>query len=158
MGPTQRRSPAVISIQLRESERKELVVISDLPQRWETEVEDELQEPGRHAERRRLGLRCAVREGTCAGGGDWELPAPFLHELVSRSMGAADCSMAAPGPTLPLCQDLTSLDYHHNIHQLSSAYRPPPSLLPCLPLPAPHPQHDPSSWILSEWHPLNLPN
>lgn len=27
--------------------------------------------------------------------------------------------MAAPGPPLPLCKGLTSLDYHHNIHQLS---------------------------------------
>lgn len=48
-------------------------------------------------------------------------------------MWAADCSMAAPGPVLPLCQDLTSLDYHHNIHQLSSTQPPLPptsSLLP----------------------------
>ncbi|TNN38460.1 hypothetical protein EYF80_051362 [Liparis tanakae] len=68
--------------------------------------------------------------------GDRELPASFLHELVSPSVGAADCSMAAPGPMLPLCPDLTSLDYHHNIHQLSSTRPPSPS--PCrYPLPAP---------------------
>lgn len=64
---------------------------------------------------------------------DYELLASFLHKLVSRSMGATDCSMAAPGPMLPLCQDLTSVDYHHNIHQLSSAQPPlppPPPLFP----------------------------
>lgn len=92
---------------------------------------------------------------------DCELPASFLHKLVSHSMGAADCSMAAPGPMLSLCQDLTSLDYHHNIHQLSSTQPPlppTPSLLPNLPLPILFPQSYPSSCILSEWHPLNLPN
>lgn len=92
---------------------------------------------------------------------DCELPASFLHKLVSHSMGAADCSMAAPGPMLPLCQDLTSLDYHHNIHQLSStqpSLPPTPSLLPNLPLPILFPQSYPSSCIHSEWHPLNLPN
>jgi len=98
-----------------------------------------------------LPLRCE-RGNMCSR--DCELPASFLHELVSHSMGAADCSMAAPGPMLPLCQDLTSLDYHHNIHQLSSTR---PTALP-VPLPTPCPQSDPSSWILSEWHPLNLPN
>lgn len=73
--------------------------------------------------------------------GDRELPASFLHKLVSHSMGAADCSMAAPGPMLPLCQDLTSLDYHHNIHQLSSTppLRPPPLHAP------PHPTAPPTS-------------
>lgn len=108
---------------------------------------------------RKSGRDCysTVREATCARG---ELPASFLHKLVSHSMGAADCSMAAPGPMLPLCQDLTSLDYHHNIHQLSSTQppHPHPCFLPSLPLPIPYPQSDPSSWILSEWHPLNLPN
>ncbi len=49
--------------------------------------------------------------------------------------------MAAPGPPLPLCKGLTSLDYHHNIHQLS-LYTPalPPFSnthhQPCLILPA----------------------
>lgn len=90
---------------------------------------------------------------------DYELPASFLYKLVSHSMGAADCSMATPGPMLLFCQDLTSLDYHHNIHQLSSTQPPlPPLPTPILPLPILCPQSDPSSWILSEWHPLNLPN
>lgn len=93
---------------------------------------------------------------------DYELPASFLYKLVSHSMGAADCSMATPGPMLLFCQDLTSLDYHHNIHQLSSTQPPLPPLptpfSPILPLPILCPQSDPSSWILSEWHPLNLPN
>lgn len=93
---------------------------------------------------------------------DYELPASFLYKLVSLSMGAADCSMATPGPMLLFCQDLTSLDYHHNIHQLSSTQPPLPPLptpfSPILPLPILCPQSDPSSWILSEWHPLNLPN
>ncbi|KAK9535255.1 hypothetical protein VZT92_007648 [Zoarces viviparus] len=71
-----------------------------------------------------LPLRCE-RGNMCSR--DCELPASFLHELVSHSMGAADYSMAAPGPMLPLCQDLTSLDYHHNIHQLSST-QPPHSI------------------------------
>lgn len=35
---------------------------------------------------------------------------------------------------------------------------PTPSLLPSLPLPLPYPHSNSSSWILSEWHPLNLPN
>ena len=79
----------------------------------------------------------------------WELPASFHHELVSHSMGAADCSMAAPGPMLPLCQDLTSLDYHHNIHQLSSTQPhsppPPPTPTPLLPTQPPlHPVPTPS--------------
>lgn len=66
-------------------------------------------------------------------------------------MGAADCSMAAPGPMLPLCQDLTSLDYHHNIHQLSSTppLQPPPPTPRTPPPPLthsqpPHPTHHPS--------------
>lgn len=70
---------------------------------------------------------------------DYELPASFLYKLVSLSMGAADCSMATPGPMLLFCQDLTSLDYHHNIHQLSSTQPPLPPLptpfSPILPLP-----------------------
>lgn len=35
---------------------------------------------------------------------------------------------------------------------------PPSNPLPNLPLPILYPQSDPSSWILSEWHPLDLPN
>lgn len=94
---------------------------------------------------------------------DSKRAASFLYRLVSHSMGAADCSMATPGPMLLFCQDLTSLDYHHNIHQLSSTQPPllllpnPPSP-PVLPLAILCPQSNPSSWILSEWHPLNLPN
>lgn len=89
----------------------------------------------------RHGCCCTVREATCARG--TELRASFLHKLVSHSMGATDCSMAAPGPMLSLCQDLTSLDYHHNIHQLSYMQTPRPhphSLLASLPLPVPYPQ------------------
>lgn len=113
--------------------RKESVVICDLPLCWETEDEP----PGLgHDKQWKKESSCLLplceRGNMCWG--DRELPASFLHKLVSHSMGAADCSMAAPGPMLPLCQDLTSLDYHHNIHQLSST---PPPLPPTLPPPAP---------------------
>lgn len=60
--------------------------------------------------------------------------------------------MAAPGPMLPLCQDLTSLDYHHNIHQLSPTQPPTPSLPQA---PSTHSLPPVQSLQLD---PLNLPN
>lgn len=123
------------------------VVISVLPLFWETEAGDEPSWDNAQWKKKKKKWICLPlweRQHVL----DCELPASFLHRLVSHSMGAADCSMATPGPMLLLCQDLTSLDYHHNIHQLSSTQ---PPLLP-LPTPfaqnPPTPPHPPSSHSL----------
>lgn len=52
--------------------------------------------------------------------------------------------------------DFTGLPSQHPPAVLCTA--PSASLLPSLPLLLPNPQPNSSSWILSEWHPLNLPN
>lgn len=135
------------------------VVISVLPLFWETEARDEPSWDNTQWKKKKwICLPLWERQHVL----DYELPASFLYRLVSHSMGAADCSMATPGPMLLFCQDLTSLDYHHNIHQLSSTQPPllplPTPFSPILPLAILCPQSNPSSWILSEWHPLNLPN
>lgn len=136
------------------------VVISVLPLFWEAEAGDEPSWDNTqwNKKKKRICLPLWERQHVL----DYELPASFLYRLVSHSMGAADCSMATPGPMLLFCQDLTSLDYHHNIHQLSSTQPPllplPNPFSPILPLAILCPQSNPSSWILSEWHPLNLPN
>lgn len=55
--------------------------------------------------------------------------------------------------------DFTGLPSQHPPAVLYAVPPAPNSLpLPSLLLPIPYPQSAPSSWILSEWHPLNLPN
>lgn len=153
MGLTQRRSPAFISIRLRGCERKELVVICDLPLCWETEAgEDEPPELRRHTERERV-VAAAL----------WERQ----HVLATGFIPPQACLSQYGGGWLlngstwpyasPLSRsDFTGLPSQHPPAVLHAAHPLPP--LPSLPLPVPYPQSDPSSWILSEWHPLNLPN
>lgn len=155
MGLTQWRSPTFISIQLRWSERKELVIICDLPLCWETEAEDEPPELRQHAEKERLDLVAAalwerqhVLEGLWATG--------FIPPRACLSQYGGGWLLN--GSTWPYASplsrsDFTGLPSQHPPAVLYAA--PPPHSLP---LPIPYPQSDPSSWILSEWHPLNLPN
>lgn len=53
--------------------------------------------------------------------------------------------------------DFTGLPSQHPPAVLSAAHPPLPPHFPAS-IPNPNPQSDPSSWIFSEWHPLNLPN
>lgn len=58
-------------------------------------------------------------------------PAPFLHARARLSQHAASRPLNGstwPSACSPFVKDLTSLDYHHNIHQLSPT--PPPLNLP----------------------------
>lgn len=161
-GLGQQKRPTFISTQFGRYEGKELVVICDLPMSWNRGWDLRAKTTCRGKKTRSWLLLLSERGNMCYRG--CGLPASFLHKLVSPSMGATDCSMATPGPMLSFCKDLTSLDYHHNIHQLSYMQttphppptNPPPSNSVSLhPFPTPSPI-SPAGSSLSDTHSICL--
>ncbi len=127
MGLTQWRSPIFISIQLRGSERKELVIICDLPRCWETEAEDELPELRQHAEKERLNLIATVREATCARGTE----SYRLHSSTSLSLTVWG-RLTAQWQHLALCFPFVKIWLHWITITTSTScpLRSPPPKLP----------------------------
>lgn len=104
--------------------------------------------------------RRTVREATCARGTE----SYRLHSSTSLSL-AVWGRLTAQWQHLALCFPFVKIWLHWITITTSTSCPlrspPRPPLLPSFPAslyPFPTPQSNPSSWILSEWHPLNLPN
>lgn len=122
-------------------------VISVLPLFWENEAGDEPSwDNTQWKKKKQICLPLWERQHVL----DYELPASFLYRLVSHSMGAADYSMATPGPMLSLLSrsDFTGLPSQH----------PPAVFYAATPAPTPHPllPHPPFSHSLPPVQSLQL--
>lgn len=106
---------------------------------------------------KKVNLPAAVRAATCAR--LWATGFIPLQACLSQYGG----SWLLNGNTWPYApllsrSDFAGLPSQHPPAVFYAATPPPTPFSPILPLPILCPRSDPSSWILSEWHPLNLPN
>lgn len=132
------------------------VVISVLPLFWETEAGDEPSWDNTQRKKRKVNLPAAVRAATCAR--LWATGFIPPQACLSQYGG----SWLLNGNTWPYASllsrsDFTGLPSQHP-PAVFDAGTPAPTRHPLLPLAILCPQSNLSSWILSEWHPLNLPN
>lgn len=116
-------------------------------------------ETTRSEKKKKVNLPAAVRAATCAR--LWATGFIPLQACLSQYGG----SWLLNGNTWPYASllsrsDFSGLPSQHPpaVFYAASPAPPPHPVSPILPLAILCPQSNPSSWILSEWHPLNLPN